>query len=187
MNSKVLFVYNSIKLFEILKEIKSNLNFEVDFIDSEALKNKNFDEHKNYLLISTEKNENIKNFLLIDNSPQKIDKLLEKINLRFLKNQFNDQSEIKIGKYILNLNSRKISFKKVNLDLTEKECDLILFIKLCKKVNLKEIQKNVWNYSSDLETHTVETHIYRIRKKMIESFNDNNFISFDKNGYFLGS
>ena len=65
MNSKVLFVYNSIKLFEILKEIKSNLNFEVDFIDSEALKNKNFDEHKNYLLISTEKNENIKNFLLI--------------------------------------------------------------------------------------------------------------------------
>ena len=187
MNSKVLFVYNSIKLFEILKEIKSNLNFEVDFIDSEALKNKNFDEHKNYLLISTEKNENIKNFLLIDNSPQKIDKLLEKINLRFLKNQFNDQSEIKIGKYILNLNSRKISFKKVNLDLTEKECDLILFIKLCKKFNLKEIQKNVWNYSSDLETHTVETHIYRIRKKMIESFNDNNFISFDKNGYFLGS
>ena len=113
--------------------------------------------------------------------------MLEKINLRFLKNQFNDQSEIKIGKYILNLNSRKISFKKVNLDLTEKECDLILFIKLCKKVNLKEIQKNVWNYSSDLETHTVETHIYRIRKKMIESFNDNNFISFDKNGYFLGS
>ena len=185
MNSKVLLVYNSIKLFEILKEIKSNLNFEIHYITRNDFHKQNFNDYKNYLLISTEKNENLKNFLLIDNLPQKIDQLLEKINLRFLKNQFNDQSEIKIGKYILNLNSRKINFEKINLDLTEKECDLILFIKSSKKVSLKEIQKNVWNYSSNLETHTVETHIYRIRKKMIESFGDNNFIRFDKNGYFL--
>ena len=123
--------------------------------------------------------------MLIKTLPIKINELIEKINLRFLKNQFNNQSEIKIGKYILNLNSRKMNFNEINLDLTEKECDLILFIQSNKKANLKEIQKNVWGYTSDLETHTVETHIYRIRKKMIESFTDENFIKFDKKGYFL--
>ena len=71
------------------------------------------------------------------------------------------------------------------MNLTEKECDLILFINDNKKVNLKEIQKKVWHYSSDLETHTVETHIYRLRKKMLKSFNDKNFIKYDKKGYFL--
>tara|TARA_Y100000591_G_C21806901_1_gene685469 strand:- start:549 stop:1109 length:561 start_codon:yes stop_codon:yes gene_type:complete len=185
MKSKTLFVYNSIKLFEILKEVKSNLNFDVDYLDKETYQKKNFSEYKDYLIITTENSKSLKNFMLIEGLPIKIDKLIEKINLRFLKNQFVNQSDIKIGKYILNLNSRKIGYKKLNLDLTEKECDLLLFIQSHKRVNLKEIQKKVWHYNSDLETHTVETHIYRIRKKMIEKFEDNNFIKFDKEGYYL--
>ena len=111
--------------------------------------------------------------------------MVEIINLRFLKNQFKNQSEIRIGRYYLNLNSRKISFQNIYQSFTERECNLIIFIHLQTKVSLEEIQKNVWNYSSDLETHTVETHIYRIRKKMMDTFNDNNFIKFDKNKYFL--
>ena len=185
MNFKNLFIYDSIKLFEILKEIQESLNFQINYIDKKDYKEMNFYEYKNYLIISTEFNTKIKNCLLIDDLPQNINKLIEKINLKFLKNQFNNQSEIKIGKYTLNLNSRKINLEKINLDFTEKECDLILFIQTNKVANLKEIQKKVWHYSSDLETHTVETHIYRIRKKMIESFNDNNFIKYDKRGYFL--
>ena len=185
MNSKNLFIYDSIKLFEILNEIKENLNFDINYINKKDYQKMDFYEYKNYLIITTEFNEWIKNSLVIDYLPQKIDKLIEKINLRFMKNQFNNQSEIKIGKYTLNLNSRKINFRKINLDLTERECDLILFLQANKKANLKEIEKNVWRYTSDLETHTVETHIYRIRKKMIESFNDDNFITYDKKGYFL--
>ena len=185
MNSKNLFIYDSIKLFEILNEIKKNFNFEIKHINKKEHQEIDFYQYKNYLIITTKFSENIKNCLVIDNLPQKINKLVENINLRFLKNQFNNQSEIKIGRYNLNLNSRKINFEEINLSLTEKECDLIIFIQSNKRASLKEIQKYVWGYTSELETHTVETHIYRVRKKMIEKFRDDNFIKFDKKGYFL--
>jgi DNA-binding response OmpR family regulator len=91
----------------------------------------------------------------------------------------------KITKYTLDLNSRKISFENNSLDLTEKESDLILFINSHKRVDLKKIQKSVWGHSNNLETHTVETHIYRLRKKILKNFKDNNFIEHDKEGYYL--
>jgi len=47
------------------------------------------------------------------------------------------------------------------------------------------LQLSVWGYSSDLETHTVETHIYRLRKKMSLTFKDENFITHNKNGYAI--
>tara|TARA_B100000780_G_C20842873_1_gene334974 strand:+ start:40 stop:600 length:561 start_codon:yes stop_codon:yes gene_type:complete len=185
MNFKNLFIYDSIKLFEILNEIKKDLNFDVIYINKKNYQKIDFKKYKNYLIISTNSAEKINNCLIIGKQPKKIDHLIEKINLRFLRNQFNNQSEIKIGKYLLDLNSRKINFGKINLDLTEKECDLILFIQNNKKANLKALQKNVWHHSSDLETHTVETHIYRLRKKMLENFKDDNFIKYDKKGYSL--
>tara|TARA_B100001093_G_scaffold510122_2_gene575413 strand:+ start:778 stop:1338 length:561 start_codon:yes stop_codon:yes gene_type:complete len=185
MNSKNLFIYNSIELFEILNEIKEHLNFEIDFLNQKKFQKIDFSKYRNYLIITTGGSENIKNCITFNDLPLKINKLIEIVNLRFLRNQFNTQSEIKIGKYALDLNSRKIIFEQTNLDLTEKECDLILFIQNNKKVNLKTLQKSVWHHSSDLETHTVETHIYRLRKKMFEKFNDDDFIKFDKKGYFL--
>ena len=187
MSNKNLFIYNSIELFKILNEIKHKLNFEINYIDRETYSKKNLNELENYLIITTEKNENIQNCLIIDNLPKKIYEIIEIINLKFLKNQFNNQSEIKIGKYTLNLNSRKISLNEIIQSFTERECDLILFIKFQESANLKQIQKNVWHHTSNLETHTVETHIYRIRKKMIDSFGDEDFIKFDKNGYFINS
>ena len=114
-----------------------------------------------------------------------MNKLIEKLNIRFLKNQYNNQSELIIGKYTLDLNSRKIIFKDISLNLTEKESDLLLFMKNNEKVSLKELQKNVWGHSSGLETHTVETHIYRLRKKILKNFKDNDFIEHDKEGYYL--
>ena len=91
----------------------------------------------------------------------------------------------KIRKYTLDLNSRKIYFENKSLNLTEKESDLILFINSSKRAELKKIQKIVWGYSSDLETHTVETHIYRLRKKMLKNFKDQDFIKHDQDGYYL--
>jgi len=186
MNSKILFVYNSYKLFEILSEIKENLNFEIRYISDVDYKKINLNELKNPLIIGTNPSHNIKNFLLIEKLPVKISKLIEKINLSFLKNQFNNQAELKVGRYSLDLNSRKIYFSNVGLNLTEKESDLILFINSYKRVSLKNLQQNVWGYSSNnLETHTVETHIYRLRQKMLKTFKDDNFIKHDKTGYFI--
>ncbi len=133
MNSKTLFIYDSYKLFEILNEIKDYLSFEIYHIDKSEYNKLDFKKFSNYLIISTEHNNEIKDCLKISNDPKKISSLLEIINQNFLKNHYSNQSNIKIGKYILNLNSRKIYHKNESLDLTEKESNLILFITSKKK------------------------------------------------------
>ena len=186
MSSKILFVYNSYKLFEILNEIKENLNFEIRYINQIDYKKLNLSDFKNPLIVGINSSDDIKNFLSLKKLPIKLPKLIEKINLFFLKNQFINQADLKVGKFRLDLNSRKIYLENISLNLTEKESDLILFINSNKRVSLKELQQNVWGYSSNsLETHTVETHIYRLRKKLLENFKENNFIKHDKKGYFI--
>ncbi len=185
MTSKTLFVYNFYELFKILDEIKENLNYEIYHIEEKDLSKQNFGKFEKYLVITRKTNIIIKNSLIINNFPEKILNLLEKINLSFLKNQFIEQSCFKIGKYILDLNSKKINFGETNLSLTEKECRLIMFINEHKNASSKELEKDVWSHSARLETHTVETHIYRLRKKMSEIFGDENFIGYDNGKYFL--
>ena len=185
MHSKTLYIYESIKLFEVLNEIKNHLNFAIKYIDKKEANKINFSLSENYLVISLNFFDQNLNFIKIDNTPISIQKLIEVINLNFIKKQFVKQSVYKIKKYNLDLNSRVISYQNINLNLTEKEVDLLIFINQNKFTTLKLIQKQVWGYTSDLETHTVETHIYRIRKKMVESFSDDNFIKFDNKGYFL--
>ena len=185
MTTKKLFVYNLPKLFEILKELKEYLNFEIYDLDQKDYEKSSFKEVENYLIITNDLGTEMKNSLVINKKPEKISKLIELINIRFLSNQFNNQSKFKIGKYTLDINSRKIYFDDISVNLTEKESALILFINTNKKVKLKELQKEVWGHSSDLETHTVETHIYRLRKKILKSFRDDNFIKYDKKGYYL--
>ena len=180
MIKKTLFVYNSLNLFHILNEIKENFYFELEYIDSKNHKKIDFEQYDNYLIISVNFDEKIKNCTIIENLPTKITKLVEIINLNFLKKQFKNQSEHKIRKYTLDLNSRKIYFENKSLNLTEKESDLILFINSLKRADLKKIQKTVWDHSND-----VETHIYRLRKKMIKTFEDHNFIKHDQDGYFI--
>ena len=116
--------------------------------------------------------------------PIQIFKLIEIINTEFLKQKFIQQSEIDIGDYKINLNSRNM-FSKINqLKLTEKEVNIILYLFNFKKsVKVEVLQFKVWGYKSELETHTVETHIYRLRKKIFNTFKDNNFIISTQNGY----
>ena len=84
----------------------------------------------------------------------------------------------------LDLNSRIIKNNDEKFKLTEREIEIILFLKNSKKTkNIENLQKKVWGHNSNLETHTVETHIYRLRKKILEKFNDNNFINSLKHGY----
>lgn len=185
MHSRILIIHEHQILYEILNENSINLNFGIIQSNNKNFKEIKFDPKNNYLIISKNKIKNQKNLFVLDNNPIKLERLIELINVKFLKNKFLDQSNIKIGKYNLDLNSRKIIFEDTSLDLTERETNLIFFIKDNKNVSVKELQKIVWDYSDDLETHTVETHIYRLRKKIKETFADEKFIFNTDNGYSI--
>ena len=136
------------------------------------------------MIISKKNNLNFGNQLNLDHLPMNISKLLEKINVEFMKQQFINQSKVNINQYIIDLNSREMIKENIKLKLTEKEVNTIIHLsKIKKPVSINELQKNVWSYHSNLETHTVETHIYRLGKKILNKFNDSGFIISEKNGY----
>ena len=184
MNNQSLIIYNFNSLYHIFEELDLELNFRVINIKNENLLHSHIKSLTNYLIICKENSFNLRNQIIIDNLPIKFSKLLEKINIEFLKLQFNNQSQIIINNYIINLNSREMSFKDIKLKLTEKEINTIIYLKkFSKPVGINELQKSVWGYSSGIETHTVETHIYRLRKKILNIFGDDNFIISEKDGY----
>ena len=188
------FIINFDLLYEILDEIKENLSFKTIKFENEEDFKKNFDlDIINYLVISKTDhklllNNNItdKNFLELNDLPLSLKKLLELINIKLIKLKFNQQSKIIIKGYELNLNSKFFSKGNLKLKLTEKEIEIILYLNDKKiKHNVADLQKNIWGYSVDMETHTVETHIYRLRKKISDLFKDEKFILSHKNGYFI--
>ncbi len=184
MNSQNLIIYDFRKLYEILQEIEHELNFKILNFSAEDLKKIKVNKEQNYLLVTKKKLPNFKNQFILPSLPIKIFKLIEKINVQFLKIKFVDQSKIKIGPFIININSREMTKDELKLRLTEKECEIIIYLsKSSKPISINELQLNVWGHSSKLETHTVETHVYRLRKKISKTFNNINFISSEKNGY----
>ena len=166
MSTQNLITYKFNSLYHILEEIGPDLNFNVFFADSENSLNKKLKNLNNYLIISNKNYSNIGNQLVLNNIPINIFKLVEKINIEYLKIQFNSQSEVKVNNYIIDLNSREMLINITKLKLTEKEINTIIYLsKSNKPVSINELQEKVWSYQSDIETHTVETHIYRLRKK----------------------
>ena len=189
-----IFIINFNSLYEILEEIKENLSFEVIKFANEDDFFKNSDlnlTNSLTILRSNQKllvNKNIteKNFLKIEDLPLPLNKILELINIQLIKIKFNHTSKINIKDYELNLNSKFFSKDDLSLKLTEKEIDIILYLNQTKtKHDVSDLQKNIWSYSPNMETHTVETHIYRLRKKISNTFNDESFILTHKNGYFI--
>ena len=186
MSFKTLVIYENKVLFEILNELKENFNFKLINLNKQDYNKSEIDKLEDYLVL-TIKNENLfKQQLILDYYPIKINKLLEIINVNFLKNKFNLQSEINIGPYKLNLNSREIFNKDIKLNLTEREANVLIFIYTSKKpVSIIDLQNEVWGYVSKVETHTVETHIYRLRKKIKDKFNNDKFILSTNDGYVI--
>ena len=186
MNKQNLIIYDFTELFYILNEIKHSLNFNLLNVSEKEFDNLKLDNLNNFLIITKNNNLNMKNQIVLNDFPLKISKIIETINVNFLKNRFIQQSDIDLGVYKLNLNSRKIFNNKNELSLTEKESDIILFLKNSEKpVSIDELQTKVWGHSSKLDTHTVETHIYRLRKKISSKFNDDDFIHSTKSGYSI--
>ncbi len=184
MINQILVIYQFQSLYQILKELEKELNLKIIEISNQDLLTKTINNSENYLVISNNEVSNFENALIINYLPIKIFKLIEQINVRFMKTHFSGQSNISIKDYKINLNSREILNNKNKLKLTEKEVDTIIYLsKIDKPVSIEELEKNVWQYQPDIETHTVETHIYRLRKKILRIFNDDNFIISKKNGY----
>jgi len=189
-----IFIVNFDLLYEILEEIKDNLSFNIiksneveDFLKSPNLSS-------NDLLISQRSNLNSflskgvnkDHILFFEDIPISINKIIELINIQLIKLRFNHQSKVCIKQYELNLNSKFFSNSSTSIKLTEKEIEIILYLNDTKKKHdVLDLQKNIWKYSEEIETHTVETHIYRLRKKISNKFNDENFILSDKSGYFI--
>ena len=184
MNSKKIIINENKILFKILDEIKDNFNFDLINIDSKNLKNLRINKFFDLLVTFHDDENNDPSSLVLKNFPIKLEKLIQLINIQFLKNKFNLQSDIQVGKYKLNMNSREMIKGSDKLNLTEREINLIIFLfETDMPVRIDKLQKEVWDYNSELETHTVETHIYRLRKKIKDKFKDNNFILSFKDGY----
>jgi len=188
------FIINFNSLYEILDEIKENLSFKIIKIENEEDLKNNLDlDTIDFLVISKTDhklllNNNItdKNLLDFNDLPLSLKKLLELINIKLIKLKFNQQSKLVIKGYELNLNSKFFSKDNLKLKLTEKEIEIILYLSVNKiKHDVADLQKNIWGYATNMETHTVETHIYRLRKKIGDLFKNKNFILSHKNGYFI--
>ena len=185
--TKKLIIFRYRELFNILEEIKENFEFKLEFYEKEReLENLENDNLSDYLVIAKKKLSNLKKQIIIDKSPININDLIQTLNINFLKSKFIEQSKIDLGRYNLDLNSRILNQNEKELELTEKESSILIFLKQSKDpVKIDQLQEKVWGYNSELETHTVETHVYRLRKKINDKFSDNEFIISDKKGYFL--
>ena len=184
MINQNLIVYQFNSLYKILKEVEQDIKFNIiEVLDEKSLKSE-IEKLQNYLVVSNKKIISVKNQLTMNDFPLNINKIIEKVNIELIRNKFIDQSKITVKNYNINLNSKEISLNERKLKLTEKEIRTIVYLSEAKKtITIDELQTKVWGYQSDLETHTVETHIYRLRKKFLNIFNDNDFISSEKNGY----
>ena len=185
-------------LYNILYEIKDLFIFHINNYKNsnhflQDIESNIIDHDNSIIIVNNKKHElfsnnkiNNRNILIIDEFPLKIERLIDKINTHLIKEKYNFQSKLNIKNYVLNLNSRIISNKEFKLKLTEREIDIILFLK--KKgipQSIISLQNEVWGYSDTLETHTVETHIYRLRKKIKDKFKDDKFITSHNDGYLI--
>ena len=184
---KKLIIFRYKELFNILEEIKENFEFKLEFYEKEReLENLEYNNLSDYLVITKKKLSNLNKQIIIDKFPININDLIQILNINFLKSKFIEQSKIDLGRYNLDLNSRILNQNEKELELTEKESSILIFLKQSKDpVKIDQLQEKVWGYNSELETHTVETHVYRLRKKINDKFYDNEFIISDKKGYFL--
>ena len=184
MNNKNLIVYRINFLYQILKELEEDINFRIIEITSEKALINQIKDLNNYLIITKKQILKVNNQFIISQPPIKIFEIIEKLNIEILKQQFVEQSKVIIRDYTIDSNAREMSLKNVKLKLTEKEVNTIIYLsKSDKPISISELQTKVWEYHSDIETHTVETHIYRLRKKISKKFLDDNFIISVSNGY----
>ena len=210
MSNLTISIFRNKTFFEILNELKLFSIYKIESCDSLDIYSKDTKNKKVAVFFEYEMNKNLLNkieqldlplILITDNAnkiflkkdfceiikiPFTIISFQKKLTSLIAKKEFKKNSFIKLNEYIIDKNQRKIKKDDLELNLSEKEINfLIMFSKSKIPISKDYVLKNVWNYSSDTETHTVETHIHRLRKKILERFNDNDFIKNNKKGYYI--
>ncbi len=172
-------------LFDNLNENPNVILFHTDaLMDKKQI---NYIKNKNSIKICAGKKKNLKeSFDANIELPTTLKEMNKVVESTYAKKKFNKNSSIEVKSYFLNKNEKKLSKLDDHIPLTEKEVHLIeLFLNSRKPISKNDILHSVWNYSSEADTHTVETHIYRLRKKIADKFMDEKFILNNKDGYYL--
>ena len=196
MVNQKLYIINLSNFFDIISELKEHIGFEISKFDNKEIF---FDNYKsksisieNSILIVHEKEYNFfvkdinEDQIIKFKPPVSIFTFIENLNVRFIQKKYQDQSSVNVKEFFLDINSRELKKGKSSLKLTERETDMILFLNNSKKpVNVETLEKEIWQHSSELETHTVETHIYRLRKKIKAEFGNDELIISNKDGYTI--
>ena len=212
MNNYTISIFGNKIFFEIIREIKLFSKYKVKYYEDIDLCAKDT-EKKNTIVVLfiNESNRSLFNRIKVNNFPlililesstsrnSSLGEYSEQMNMPFTildfnkkivfllaKNEYKKNSLIHLNNYAIDKNERKIKKNNLELQLSEKEINfLILFSENKKPVSRNFVLKNVWNYSSESETHTVETHIHRLRKKIFKKFGDNDFIKNNNKGYYI--
>ena len=196
MVNQKLYIINLSNFFDIISELKDHIGFEISKFDNKEIF---FDKYKsesisteNSILIVHEKEYNFfakdinEDQIIKFKPPVSIFTFIENLNVKFIKKKYQDQSSVNVKDFFLDINSRELKKGKSSIKLTERETDMILFLNNSKKpVNVQTLEKEIWQHSLELETHTVETHIYRLRKKIKAEFGNDDLIKSNKNGYTI--
>ncbi len=196
MVNQKLYIINLSNFYDIISELKEHISYEISEFDNKEIF---FDKYKsesisieNSILVVNEKEYNffVRNMnedqIIKFKPPVNIFTFIENLNVRFIQRKYQDQSSVNVKDFFLDINSRELKKGKLSLKLTERETDMIMFLNNSKKpVNIETLEKEIWQHSSELETHTVETHIYRLRKKIKAEFGNDDLIKSNKNGYTI--
>ena len=196
MVNQKLYIINLSNFYDIISEIKDHIDYEITKFDNKEIF---FDKHssksistENSILVINEKEydffvKNINEGQIIKfKPPVNIFTFFENLNVKFIQKKYQEQSNVRVKEFFLDINSRELKKNNLILKLTERETDMILFLINSKKpVNVETLEKEIWHHSSDLETHTVETHIYRLRKKIKAEFGNDDLIKSCKDGYTI--
>ena len=196
MVNQKLYIINLSNFYNIISELQEHIGYEILKFDSKEIF---FDKYEsksisteNSILVVHEKEYDffVKNLnedqIIKLKPPVNIFTFIENLNVRFIQKKYQDQSNVNVKDFFLDINSRELKKGKSSLKLTERETDMILFLNNSKKpVNVETLEKEIWQHSSELETHTVETHIYRLRKNIKAEFGNDDLIKSNKNGYTI--
>ena len=196
MLNQKLYIINLSNFYNIISELQEHIGYAILKFDSKEIffdkyESKNVSTENSILVVHEKeydffvKNLN-KDQIIKLKPPVNIFTFIENLNVRFIQKKYQDQSNVNVKDFFLDTNSRELKKGKSSLKLTERETDMILFLNNSKKpVNVETLEKEIWQHSSELETHTVETHIYRLRKKIKAEFGNDDLIKSNKNGYSI--
>ena len=196
MVNQKLYIINLSNFHNIISEIQEHIGYEILKFDNKEIFFNKYESKsistENSILVVHEKEYNFfvnninEDQIVKFKPPVNIFTFVENLNVRFIQKKYQDQSNINVKDFFLDINSRELKKGKSSLKLTERETDMILFLNNSKKpVNVETLEKEIWQHSSELETHTVETHIYRLRKKIKAEFGNDDLIKSNKSGYII--